>query len=138
MGENMNKKTNKKGIVLAAALLVLLCIMAIFVYYNFMPKGTVGEKKIQVVVIHGDQSEKRFHYQTEAAYLGEVLKENDLLEGEQGQYGLFITSVDGERADDRRQQWWCITKQGAQVNTSADQTPIENGDQFELTLKEGY
>ena len=30
------------------------------------------------------------------------------------------------------------TKGGEQVNTSADQTPIADGEQFELTLKEGY
>ena len=31
-----------------------------------------------------------------------------------------------------------ITKAGEQVNTSADQTPVADGDEFELTLKEGY
>ena len=49
-----------------------------------------------------------------------------------------ITEVDGEAADDASQQWWCITRGGGMVNTSADQTPIEDNDAFELTLKEGY
>ena len=55
-----------------------------------------------------------------------------------GPYGLFITAVDGEKADDTKQQWWCITKGGETVNTSAEQTPIADGDRFELTMKEGY
>ncbi len=29
-------------------------------------------------------------------------------------------------------------KKGEQVNTSADQTPISDGDTYELTLTEGY
>ena len=51
---------------------------------------------------------------------------------------MFITTVDGETADDSKEQWWCITKGGEMVNTGADQTPIQDQDQFELTLKEGY
>ena len=60
------------------------------------------------------------------------------MDGESGEYGLFITTVDEETADDSKQQWWCITKGGEQVTTSADQTPVSDGDAFELTLKEGY
>ncbi len=43
-----------------------------------------------------------------------------------------------QKTRESKQQWWCITKGGEQVNTSADQTPIADGEQFELTLKEGY
>ena len=75
---------------------------------------------------------------TDAEYLGEVLKSEKLVDGEDGEFGMFITTADGEQADDSKQQWWCITKAGEQVNTSADQTPVADGDEFELTLKEGY
>ncbi|WP_374971977.1 DUF4430 domain-containing protein [Blautia producta] len=89
-------------------------------------------------MVHGDGSEKDFKYGTNEAYLGAVIQENKLVEGEDGPYGLFMTSVDGEKVDDSKQQWWCLTKGGEQVNTSADQTPIKDGDTFELTLTEGY
>ena len=79
-----------------------------------------------------------FPYDTDAAYLGELLEADGLISGEDGQFGLFITEVDGETADDQAQEWWCITKGGEMVNTSVDTTPIEDGDEFELTLKEGY
>ena len=42
--------------------------------------------------------------------------------------------VDGVEADDSKSQWWCITKDGEQVNTGVDATPIEDGDHYELTL----
>lgn len=129
----MNKKTGILGVIL-----IILCIGAGIFYAQSKPEPTVGAKEISVLVTHADQSEKNFTYQTDAAYLGEVLQENELVDGEIGQYGLFITMVDGETADDSKQQWWCITKGGEQVNTSADTTPITDGDQFELTLTEGY
>ena len=128
----------KKNMVILAAVLVVICAAAFLLYRQFGPKPVEGEKSISVTVIHGDGTEKKFDYQTDAEYLGEVLQENDLVKGEQGDYGMFITEVDGETADDASQQWWCITKGGGTVNTSADQTPIEDNDAFELTLKEGY
>ena len=128
---------NKKNGILAG-ILILLCIIAGIFYIQSKPQPFVGAKEISVVVTHGDQTEKTFTYQTNAEYLGEVLLENELVDGERGQYGLFITMVDGETADDSKQQWWCITKGGERLNTSADTTPIGDGDQFELTLTEGY
>ena len=102
------------------------------------PDTAAGEKQIAIAVIHGDGSENTFSYDTDAEYLGEVLTEEGLAEGTEGPYGMFITTVDGETADDSKEQWWCITKDGEMVNTGADQTPIQDQDQFELTLKEGY
>ena len=128
---------NKRTLIAAAALL-LVCILAGGLYLKFKPQATKGEKEVNVVVVHGDETEKTFQYHTDAEYLVEVLKKNKLVSGEEGEYGLFIKTVDGETADESKQQWWCITKGGEQVNTSADQTPIADGEQFELTLKEGY
>lgn len=127
-----------KGTLIAAIALVLVCIVAGGLYLKFKPQAQQGEKKITILVIHGDQTEKEFQYRTDAEYLVEVLKENELVDGEEGEYGLFIKTVDGETADEGKQQWWCITKGGEQVNTSADQTPVADGEQFELTLKEGF
>lgn len=136
--ENKNgKKAGVKVVVLIAALII--AALAMFgIYKTFMPKGQAGAKEITVSVVHADKSEKNFTYQTDEAYLGAVLKAEGLVDGEEGEYGLFITSADGEEADASKEQWWCLTKDGETVNTSADQTPIENGEQFELTLTEGY
>lgn len=128
----------KKGTLIAGVLLVLVCVLAGIVAMKFKPQTVAGEKEVTVVVVHGDASEETFTYQTDAEYLGEVLLNDGLIAGETGQYGLYILTVDGETADDSRQQWWCITKGGEQVNTSVDTTPIQDGDQYELTLKEGY
>ena len=129
-----NKKTN----LIAVIVLVVVLAAAGLLYMKFKPGTTAGVKEITVKVSALENGEESFTYQTDAEYLGEVLTANKLIEGEDGQYGLFITTANGVKADDSKQQWWCITKGGEQVNTSADQTPIQDGDQFELTLTEGY
>lgn len=128
----------KKQTTILAAVLVVLCVFAGILYLNFKPETTAGSKEISVKVIHADQSEKDFTYHTDAEYLGEVLLDEKLVDGEDSEYGLFVTTVDGETADDSKQQWWCLTKDGETVNTGVDQTPIADGEHYELTLVEGY
>lgn len=128
----------KKKNMILAAILLLLCAMAALLFLQHQPATHAGEKAITVLVTHGDQSSKTFQYETEEAYLGDVLLAEALIAGEEGDYGLFITTVDGETAEESKQQWWCITKGGEKLNTSVDTTPIADGDAFELTLTEGY
>lgn len=134
----MEKTKNTKKVVIAVVIVLVVAALMLLAYKVFMPKGEAGAKEIHVTVVHADQSEKSFTYKTDAAYLGEVLLAEKLIDGENGDYGLFIKTVDGETADDSIQQWWCITKGGEQVNTSADQTPIADGETYELTMMEGY
>ena len=128
----------KKKLLIGCGALVLACLLAAVLYIQTRPETAEGAKTIDVVVVHGDGTEATFQHQTDAEYLGEVLVENELAEGTESAYGLFITTVDGETADDSLQQWWCITRSGEMLSTGADQTPIADGEQYELTLTEGY
>lgn len=100
------------------------------------PKENSEMKRITVEVIT-DRTES-FELETEKNCLGDALKENQLIEGEEGQYGIFITSVNKIKADNENEEWWCLTKEGESVMTGADATKISDGDKFELTLKTGY
>lgn len=124
---------NKKTLFAVAALAVAAALLLGLWYFN-RPQPQPGEKTVVVEVVHADQSEKEFTCHTDAEYLGELLTEEKLVEGEMGPYGLFITTVDGETAQDSLRQWWCITKGGQRVDTGADATPIADGDHFELTM----
>lgn len=128
----------KKKTLIGCGALVAACLLAALLYLQTRPETAAGNKTIDVVVVHGDGSEAAFQYQTDAEYLGDVLTENGLVEGTESTYGLFITTVDGETADDSLQQWWCVTREGEMLSTGADQTPIADGEQYELTLTEGY
>lgn len=139
--ETKNQRKKARGrVILLIAVLAVIVLGVIGIYQTFMPGeyAGAGEKSLTITVVHGDKSEAEFTYDTKETHLGPVLTGSGLVKGENGDYGLFIKAADGETADDSKQQWWCITKGGETVDTSADQTPIEDGDRFELTLKTGY
>lgn len=128
----------KKKIVIAVAALIAVAAVFAGIYFAFgRPETEQGSKTVTVEVAAPDYT-KTHEIKTDAEFLGEVLKAEGIIEGDDGQYGFFITSVDSIKADSSKQQWWCITKGGADVVTGVDATPIADGDSFELTLKEGY
>ena len=79
-----------------------------------------------------------FTLETEAQTLREALEENDLVEGTESEYGLFVTSVNGVVADEANQEWWCFTKSGESLMTGVDGIQIADGDHYEITLTSGY
>lgn len=131
------KKPNRLLLILAA---VLICLFAGFFYLHsaFKARPVSGEKQITIEVIHGDGTSSGHSYVTQAEYLGELLTAEELAEGDEGPFGLFIHTVDGERADEQQQQWWRITKNGQEVTTGADQTVLRDQEKYELALQTGY
>lgn len=131
---------NKKTGLIAVLLLVALVAAAAVAYFVFVPQlqANTEEKTINVSVRHADGSEKDFTLATKHETLGETLVEAGLIEGEEGPYGIYIMTVDGETVDESRQQWWCLTKGGQQHNQSADSTVLADGDSYELTFTEGW
>lgn len=128
---------NKKTLI-AAVILLALIAGALLAWTFLRPETADGVKTITVTVVHSDTSEKVFEIKTDAADLGKALTDEGLVSGEKGEYGLYITTVDNETADESSQQWWCITKGGEQLMTGADSTPLSDGDKYELTLKTGW
>lgn len=124
---------NKKTLLAVAALAVAAALM-LGLWYFTRPETQAGDKTVVVEVVHAGGNSREFTCQTDEEYLGPLLLEEKLAEGEQGAYGLFITTVDGETAQDSLRQWWCITKEGERVDTGVDTTPIADGDHFELTM----
>ena len=132
----ITKKTTK--IILAVALLLVLVIGALLVWQLNKPAAQEGGKKLVVTVVHGDGSSKDFAIATDAEFLRGALEEQQLIEGSESEYGLFVTAVDGETADDALQQWWCFTKGGEMLMTGVDTTPIADGEHYEITLTTGW
>ena len=129
----MTRKT--KVLLLGAFCLVLALITTLAL--TFSPKGTEGAKEL-TIVISADEKNEEFTINTDREFLGEALLDEELVEGEDGEFGLFITSANGRKADDTKQEWWCITKDGEMLETGADTTPILDGESYELTLTIGW
>ena len=123
-----------------AALLGLALLMLLMGVWFLAARSDVqpGDKTITVEVVHRDERVKAFTYHTEQEYLGALLLEQGLIQGEEGPYGLYITVVDGERADYGQDgAYWALFQGADYATTGADQTPIADGDQFSLVYTLG-
>lgn len=124
--------SKKQTILIGAVVLVLAAAMAC-IYLTTRPATSAGAKEITVEVVHADQSSKTFTYRTDAEMLGEVLLAEGLVQGEIGQYGLYINTVDGEDAIyENDGAYWALMVSGEYAVTGADATPIQDGDSFQL------
>lgn len=133
----MSATRNKKLIVLALILVVLIAAAAIL-YSQYAAKPVPGAKALAITITHGDKSVKELTLHTDAEYLRGALEEADLVAGTESEYGLYVLTIDGETVDENAQEWWCFTKNGEQVNTGVDLTPISDGEAYEITLTVGW
>lgn len=129
---------NKKLVVGLVAALAVLVVVFGAVMLMTKPETESGSKLVMIEVIEDDAVVAIFKEKSDFEYLGELLLDRGIAEGDVGDYGLFITSVNGREADAANQEWWCLTKDGEEVFTGADSTPIADGDKFELTLTVGW
>lgn len=131
-------KKTKKQIIWAACILGLLLLAAGTLLAIFPSKVTQGAKAITITVIDAEKTATSFTLHSDQEFLRGALEEKALILGSEGPFGLFVTSVNNIAADESKQQWWCFTKGGEALFTGVDETPISDGDAFEITLMTGY
>ena len=130
-------KKNKKVLLGVVALVALVAIL-LGVYCGSRPDVVEGAKSLTITVVHGDGSEKVFDVHTDAEFLAEALLENEIVEDNQTEWGLYILTADGETASEANQEWWCLTKDGQEHMYGAGETVIADGERYELTFMVGY
>ena len=137
----MEQKTNnKKTLLYVGIAIVLVALIAVFaiVYGNSNKPAAAGSKTITVRIITGESETVTKTIQTDAEFLRGALEQENLVQGDESEFGLFVKTVNGVTVDEAQQQWWCFTKGGETVNTGVDDTPIADGDTFEITLTTGW
>ncbi len=134
----MEKTQKGKKLWLLAAALVVLVAAFLLIYRQFAPQPVAGAKALTISITHGDGSEKALTLHTGAEFLRGALEEEQLISGTESDFGLYVLTVDGETADESLQQWWMFTKNGEQLNTGVDTTPVQDGEAYEITLKTGW
>ena len=126
----MKKQTT---LIIVVAVIVAVVVVMAGIYFATRPDTAQGAKTITVEVVHGDGSSKEFTYHTDSEYLGEVLLAEGLVAGDQGEFGLYILTVDGEDAIfEESGAYWALYQNGEMTTTGADTTPIQDGDSFQL------
>ena len=96
-----------------------------------------GAKTLTVVVKADDQS-VTFTIKTDKDTVGAALLEHELIAGEESQYGLYVKTVNGMRADYTLDgYYWAFYKNGEYMMTGVDSTVFADGEQYELVRTAG-
>ena len=91
-----------------------------------------GEKTVEVEVKVEEQS-VTFTIHTDADTLGAALLEHELIAGEEGQFGLYVKTVNGILADyDVDKSYWGFYQNGEYLMSGVDTTAIVGGEHFEI------
>lgn len=128
---------NKKKVILGSGILVVLIVAMILIWTKFREKPVEGSKAITIEVIDSKEKSVVYELTTDAQFLIEAMeeaKEQGLTyEGEEGQYGLSISTVHGERADYTLDgAYWGFYVNGEYCNYGVSEQPVEDGDAFEI------
>lgn len=131
------KKTNFEKALSLIVCIVLIAAMALMTSGCKNNKTEDISSSVAVVqqkaefdftVVHKDGSEKAFKIVTTKQTVGEALKDEQLIAGDEGAFGIYVKTVDGETLNyDTDGYWWALYKGDEQLMTGADQTPIEDG-----------
>lgn len=121
--------------ILAVALVAVLVAALAFVYVAYSEKAVEGEKNITIEVVMSDSTSSLYEVNTDAEYLIEAMEDADDLtfEGEEGIYGLSVSTINGVRADYTLDgAYWGFFVNGEYCNYGVSQQPVEDGDAFSI------
>lgn len=87
-----------------------------------------GEKSFVTEVVDADGNTVKFTVQTDENTVGEALQKLGVIEGKEGDYGLYIKVVNGITADyDADGAYWAFYVDGEYAMTGADMTDVVSG-----------
>ena len=85
-----------------------------------------GAKSFELTIVDKEGVTHPYMIHTDEEMVGYALIEHKLIEGEQGQYGMYIQSVLGQVLDyETDGMYWAFYVNGEYAMTGVDQTPIQ-------------
>lgn len=146
------KNTNFRKILVCIVCIVLVAAMALVIggcskapaktdgTEGLVNGKTYGEGKnsFSFSVTGKDGKEISVTIQTDKTIVGEALQELNLIAGEEGAYGLYVKTVNGETLDYNTDgMYWAFYIDGAYASTGVDQTAIEAGAAYAFKAEKG-
>ena len=85
-----------------------------------------------------DGEERSYEITTDALTVGEALLKEGLIDGEDGEYGLYVTTVDGCMLDwEADNMYWAFYINGEYATTGVDATPVTDGETYAFVATPG-
>lgn len=95
-----------------------------------------GATTFNFTVVDKDGKESLFEIHTDKKTVGEALQELNLIEGEEGQYGLYVKKVNGITADyDKDGVYWAFYVGEEYASKGVDATEIAEGQTYSLKIE---
>lgn len=92
-----------------------------------------GSKSFELTIVDKEGTEHLYLIHTDEEMVGFALLAHQLIEGEEGPYGMYIKSVLGQKLDyETDKMYWSFYVNGEYAMTGVDQTPILEGEQYML------
>lgn len=135
----MNKKTMNKmmRLILCTVLIAVMALMAAGCGSK-SAETTAPGVSFTFVVTDLEGNESTFDITTSKATVGEALLDEGLIVGEDSEYGLYVTSVNGMAADwDNDQTYWAFYIDGEYAMTGVDATEVTEGATYSFVLTKG-
>ena len=120
--------------------MVLIAAMALFTGCSGKekPAADTQEKSFTFLVVDADGNEKSFEITTDAATVGEALLDEKLIDGEDGQYGLYVKTVNGITVDYNKDgAYWSFYVGDSYAVSGVDTTEIEDGQTYSFKVEKG-
>ena len=96
----------------------------------------VASKSFTFEVVDKDGNTETFNITTDKTTVGEALLEEGLIAGENGQYGLYVTEVNGIVADYNVDgTYWAFYVDGAYASSGVDTTDIVDGSSYSFKVE---
>ena len=87
-----------------------------------------GKTMFLFTVVDKDGNETNFEIHTDKEIVGEALLDLELIDGDDGEFGLYVKKVNGITADyDVDQTYWAFYVDGEYAMSGVDSTTIEDG-----------
>lgn len=95
-----------------------------------------GSTKFTFSVTDQDGNETEFEIHTDKETVGEALLELGLIEGDEGEYGLYVKTVNGITADyDKDGVYWAFYVNGEYAVSGVDSTAVTEGDTYSFKVE---
>lgn len=101
--------------------------------------STAAQVSFSVIVKDLDGTEKTFQYTSSAATVGEALLAEGLIAGDNGDWGLMVTTVNGITVDWATENaYWAFYIDGAYAETGVDATALTEGATYSFVKTVSY
>ena len=143
----MNKTTFSKAVLRLVTLMLIAAIS--FSVVGCQNKNTTvtddgsaattlgeGALTFNFNVVDGEGNVTKYVINTDKTIVGEALLDLKLIEGDEGDFGLYVKKVNGIEADyDKTGTYWAFYENGAYAAKGVDQTTVVNGTTYEFRVE---